>query len=112
MKTMRAIALTVILLGLSSLPLIASAPGDVFGPACGMPVIDGVIHPEEWSNASTLTVQMVNPRGGEPFTATLYVMNGARDLYLGITINDDEFSTYAEYLPGGDGFRIDFDNDD
>jgi len=41
----------------------------------------------------------------------LYVMNGGHYLYLGITINDDEFSTYGTFLPQGDGFRIDFDND-
>jgi hypothetical protein len=49
--------------------------------------------------------------GADPFTATLYVMNGRHYLYLGITINDDEFSTHGTFLPQGDGFRIDFDND-
>jgi hypothetical protein len=111
-QMMRALGLIVILLILGSPPMAASAPaGDIFGPACGAAVIDGVIVPGEWSSASTRTFQMVNPRGGEPFTATLYVMNSARYLYMGITINDDEFSTYAQYLPGGDAFRIDFDND-
>jgi hypothetical protein len=28
-----------------------------------------------------------------------------------VTVNDDEFSTYGQYLPAGDGFRIDLDND-
>jgi hypothetical protein len=105
------IVLIVILLALGGLPMTASAPDYVFGPACGIPVIDGVIRSGEWSAASTLTIQMVRPNGGEPFTATVYVMNGARHLYIGITINDDEFSAYGQYLPQGDSFRLDFDND-
>jgi hypothetical protein len=54
---------------------------------------------------------MYSPGAAGPFTATLYVMNSGYDLYLGITINDDEFSTVGTWLPQGDGFRIDFDND-
>jgi hypothetical protein len=38
-------------------------------------------------------------------------MNSGTDLYMGITINDDEFTTIGKFLPQGDGFRIDFDND-
>lgn len=96
----------------NELPVNAAAhAGDVFGPACGAATIDGVVHPEEWGSASRRTFQMVKPGGGVPFTATLYVMNTTTDLYLGITINDDEFTTVAQYLPQGDGFRIDFDND-
>ena len=33
------------------------------------------------------------------------------NLYLGLTIDDDEFSTVGKFLSKGDGFRIDFDND-
>ncbi len=54
---------------------------------------------------------MVHPNSPVPFTATLYVMNSNNYLYMGITINDDELSTTGQYLPKGDGFRIDFDND-
>jgi hypothetical protein len=54
---------------------------------------------------------MYSPSAADPFTATLYVMNSGHDLYLGIAINDDEFSTAGTWLPQGDGFRIDFDND-
>jgi hypothetical protein len=54
---------------------------------------------------------MYSPSGSAPFTVTLRVMNSRHDLYLGITINDDEFSTVGTWLPQGDGFRIDFDND-
>lgn len=105
-------ALTVLVLSLKSLPISVSAhSGDVFGPACGAATIDGVVNAVEWSSASTKTFQMVRPGGGDPFTATLYVMNSGHYLYLGITINDDEFSTQGQWLPQGDGFRIDFDND-
>jgi len=58
-----------------------------------------------------LTFQMVNAGGGDPFTATLYVMNSGYYLYMGITINDDELSTHGNFLPYGDMLRIDFDND-
>jgi hypothetical protein len=81
------------------------------GPACGAPTIDGVVNAAEWSGASRRTYQMVRSGAGQPFTATLYVMNGATNLYLGLTVDDDEFSTVATWLPQGDGFRIDFDND-
>lgn len=84
---------------------------DGFGPACGSAALDGVVNLDEWSSASTQTFQMVRPGGGTPFTATLYVMNSVHYLYMGITINDDEFSPYGQWLPRGDGFRIDFDND-
>ena len=94
----------------STIPVSADS-SDAFGPACGTATLDGNVNPEEWSSASTQTFQMVRPAGGDPFTATLYVMNSGSDLYLGITINDDEFSTYAPTLQQGDGFRIDFDND-
>jgi len=85
--------------------------GEVFGPACGAATIDGVVNAAEWSSASTQTFQMYSSGGADPFTATLYVMNGGYYLYLGLTINDDEFSTVGTWLPQGDGFRIDFDND-
>jgi len=85
--------------------------GEAFGPACGAATIDGVIDPAEWVNASVQTFQMVPPGSGNPFTATLYMMNSGYYLYMGITINDDEFSTYGNYLPQGDTLRIDFDND-
>jgi hypothetical protein len=54
---------------------------------------------------------MTNPANQATLTATLRVMNSKNYLYLGLTINDDEFSTYGQALCCGDGFRIDFDND-
>jgi hypothetical protein len=105
-------AFTVLILNLQYSPMNVSAhSGDVFGPACGAAIVDGKINAAEWANASKKTFQMFSPSAAEPFTATLYVMNGAHYLYLGITINDDELSTVGEFLPDGDGFRIDFDND-
>ncbi len=89
---------------------VAAHTGEVFGPACGKPTIDGEVNSGEWSTASqkTFFMQGANPT---PLTATLYVMNSANNLYLGITIDDDEFSTVGQFLSKGDGFRIDFDND-
>ena len=89
----------------------AAHSSDVFGPACGKPSIDGELMPGEWSTASQQTFIMVNGTETEQLTATLNVMNSANKLYLGITIDDDEFSTVGEFLSHGDGFRIDFDND-
>jgi hypothetical protein len=85
--------------------------GEAFGPACGAATIDGKVDPSEWKSASVQTFQMVPPGSGNPFTATLYVMNSGYYLYMGITINDDEFSSYGNYLPQGDTFRVDFNND-
>jgi len=53
---------------------------------------------------------MISPGSADPFTATLYVMNSGSDLYMGITINDDEFSTAGTWLPSGDSFVINFDD--
>lgn len=105
-------ALTVIAASLKSPPIPVSAhSGPVFGPACGAATIDGVVNADEWSGASTQTFPMYKTGGTAPLTATLYVMNSGYYLYLGITINDDEFTTQGQFLPQGDGFRIDFDND-
>ena len=106
------IALAVLVPGPRSSPISVSAhSGHVFGPACDAATIDGVVNAAEWSSASTQTFQMYSPGAADPFTATLHVMNSGHYLYLGITINDDEFSTVGTFLPQGDGFRIDFDHD-
>ena len=90
---------------------VSAHSGDVFGPACGMATINGNVDSVEWNNASTKTFQMDSPGGEPPFTATLHVMNSGYTLYMGITINDDEFSTIGEFLPVGDVSFINFDND-
>jgi hypothetical protein len=38
-------------------------------------------------------------------------MNDMQFLYLGLTVNDDEFTPMGEFLPHGDGFLFNFDND-
>lgn len=87
---------------------------ETFEAACGRAAIDGRVDPGEWSTApsASKTFQMTNPANQATLTATLRVMNSKNFLYLGITIDDDEFTTNANTLPQGDGFRIDFDNDD
>ncbi len=77
----------------------------------GTATMDGVVNPAEWSGAALRTIDMIGPNSTPVFTVTLRVMNDKTNLYLGITINDDEFSTTAKWLPRGDSFRIDFDND-
>ena len=105
-------AVTVLILNLKYSPIYVSAhSGDIFGPACGAAFLDGNVNSVEWSSASTLTFQMISPSAADPFTATLYVMNSGYYLYLGMVINDDEFSTVGTWLSQGDGFRMDFDND-
>lgn len=83
---------------------------DVFGPACGSAVIDGIVDPGEWARAATKTFPMLDNANNPVFEATLRVMNDGKYLSMGLTINDDEFTTFAQTLPLGDGFRIDFDN--
>jgi hypothetical protein len=105
-------AFAVLVLSVNPSPRSVSAhTNDAFGPACGAATLDGIVDPTEWISASSQTFQMVPPGSAVPFTATLYVMNSGHYLYMGITITDDEFSTSGTWLPQGDGFRIDFDND-
>jgi len=106
------VALVVLLASPRLLPTRVSADsGIIFGPACGAATIDGVVDAVEWNSASTQTFQMVGPSAADPFTATLHIINSGNYLYMGITINDDEFTTQGTWLPQGDSFRIDFDND-
>lgn len=110
---------SVTLLALASLTLsrpsssryVSAHSGGTFGPACGAALINGQVGPSEWSTAAVQTFLMQGSGATKPFTTTLRVMNSAGYLYLGITIADNEFSTVGEFLPRGDEFRIDFDND-
>jgi hypothetical protein len=111
-ETLVLAAIMVIILSVDNPPSYVSAhSGDTFGPACGAATIDGEVNSAEWIGAAGQTFLIQSPTLTTPLTATLRVMNSANNLYLGITINDDEFSTTGEFLPEGDGFRIDFDND-
>ena len=112
----RAFPVVVVFAALASVPVQPAAQasahaGDLFGPACGAATIDGRLSAGEWSGASRRTFQMRGSGMANALTATLCVMNDGRDLYLAITINDDEYTTVGTWLPQGDGFRIDFDND-
>jgi len=91
--------------------VVGTASVDIPLSGFGTATIDGVVNPIEWSCAALRTIEMTSPNSAPVFTVTLRVMNDKINLYLGITINDDEFSTTATGLPKGDGFRIDFDND-
>jgi hypothetical protein len=112
------IAIILIIAGLTfSIVLLITSPiqaaalaAEPIVAGCGTATMDGVIDPVEWSGATRITSPMINS-AGEPFTIDLYVMNSGVDLYLAIAIDDDEFTLLGEYLPYGDGFRIDFDND-
>jgi hypothetical protein len=111
-KLIQLAAVTILIFNLKySIEPVSAHPADVYGPSCGAATIDGEVHAVEWSEAATQTFQMIRPGGADQFTASLYAMNSGNYLYLGITISDDEFSTHGLYLPLGDGFRIDFDND-
>ena len=90
---------------------VAAEPVPVLGPACGKAAIDGRIDPAEWGAAPVLQVTFVPGGQAEPLTGSVRVMNGAKYLYLAISIADDELSPLGQYLIGGDQFRIDFDND-
>lgn len=76
----------------------------------GQAVIDGVVNDDEWAHARQKAFTTKSRAGDRPFRATLRVMNDAEFLYIGITIDDDEFTIEGTWLPRGDGFRIDFDN--
>jgi len=107
-RLMAGLVIIVLSITLSS---ITASSQDTYGPACGRATIDGRVDPGEWTAADSKTFSMINPANQAILTATMRVMNSKNYLYLGITIDDDEFSLYGENLCCGDGFRIDFDND-
>ena len=90
---------------------VAAHIGDAFGPACGKPTIDGEVTSGEWSTASKQTFLMQRVDPPTQMTATFFVMNSANNLYLGFTIDDNEFTTVGQFLPQGDELNIYFDND-
>jgi hypothetical protein len=84
---------------------------DVISSSCGIPIIDGKVNALEWSAATTMAIPMVTAGPTTTLTTNLYVMNSANYLYMGLTIDDDEFTELGQYLPEGDEFVIIFDND-
>jgi hypothetical protein len=66
----------------------------------GTATVDGVINPSEWAGAATLPFTW----GPSSYPGTLYMMNDATNLYVGIVvINDPDFTT-------NDGMVLRFDN--
>ena len=81
--------------------LIAVRPSGL--PAAQPPSTESLTRPN--GSAPQCRPSKWSRRGAQiPFTATLYVMNSGYYLYMGITINDDEFTTSGTWLPKGDGF--------
>lgn len=78
----------------------------------GTATIDGQMGPGEWNGAATIDFPVNLPLsdGGGTTTGTLYVMNDATNLYLGVKVLRAQLNT------GGPGFALDqvafeFDND-
>jgi hypothetical protein len=91
---------------------VSADSGGVFGPACGQAFIDGSIGEPGWASAASQTFGLSNPSSTTPtLTATLRIMNDMQFLYLGISVNDDEFTPMGDFLPQGDAFLFYFDND-
>ena len=66
----------------------------------GTATIDGVVNPSEWANAATIPFSF----GGGAYVGTLYIMNDAVNIYVGLVITDTAFDA-------NDGFYTFFDND-
>ncbi len=79
----------------------AHAPG-VRLSASGAAVVDGVFSPGEWDTAAHIDFHLNLPAGGTT-PATLFVMNDATKLYLGVRIPGPQI--------GRGGIAFEFDND-
>jgi len=104
----------VLLVGVIALVLSLCGPGEVravsehlFIPGIGSAVIDGNIDPTEWAAADSYALTMTT----STMTGTLYVMQSLTDLYLGFTIDDDEFTTGEKFGLYGDALQFEFDDD-
>ena len=104
----------VLLVGVIALVLSLCGPGEVwavsehlFIPGIGSAVIDGYIDPTEWAAADSYALTMTS----STMTGTLYVMQSLTDLYLGFTIDDDEFTTGKKFGLYGDILQFEFDDD-
>jgi len=77
-------------------------------PGVGIATIDGLIDPIEWANADSVSF---TTEGVAEIAGTFYVMQSDTELYLGVSLADDEFN--QEYLYGlyGDTILFDFDDD-
>jgi hypothetical protein len=77
-------------------------------PGYGTATIDGSIDPAEWASADSVSFTTEGPA---EISGTFYVMQSDTELYLGVSLADDEFN--QEYLYGlyGDTIFFDFDDD-
>ncbi len=71
------------------------------------PTINGEILVSEWQTAATATFTIMI--GGNPYAGTLFVMNDAANLYLGVRMTDATFST--DPAPDAVAFYFDSNND-
>ena len=93
-----------ILLAVTILPntsALAHAPG-VRLSAGGTAAVDGVRSPGEWDAAASVDFELILPAGGTT-PATLYAMNDATKLYLGVRVPGPHI--------GRGGIAFEFDND-
>lgn len=75
------------------------------------PTIDGVISSDEWGEASLTTIFQF-PTGTDYFvddnhTVNVYIMNDKKNLYIGITLDNEDYNTSDSY----DEMSIYFDSD-
>jgi hypothetical protein len=97
----------VLVLSLSGLGEVRAVSMHQFEPGIGSAVIDGYVDPTEWAAADSYALTMTN----STMTGTLYVMQSMTDLYLGFTIDDDEFTTGEKFGLYGDTVQFEFDDD-
>ena len=106
---------SIILIGLLLIPPSAkqtpvwASSAHLFHPGFGEATIDGNIDSSEWATADSYSLLMYNSVSSI-HTGTLYVMQSETDLYLGFTVDDDEFSTGYTYGLYGDTLLFQFDD--
>jgi len=83
------------------------------------PAIDGRIKPEEWTQANVISMEMVyydlDHNRVETHPAKIYVMNNRENLFVGVTLDQEEYDGTWSEEPGKaalDVFMILFDEND
>jgi len=97
----------VLALSFNGFGLVRADSAHLFIPGIGNAVIDGYIDPTEWAAADSYALTMTN----STMTGTLFVMQNKTDLYLGFTIDDNEFTTGYSSGLYGDTMQFEFDDD-
>jgi hypothetical protein len=90
----------------------ATAPRTVDAASLGKnatvpPVIDGVLSPNEWDGAATMTFRVMLPSTAGAVPAKAYVTHDKQYLYLAVTFDRTSAFHDADFL----GFEFDNDND-